>query len=349
MRTAQGRPGAAPRFAFVIVEILRYLCSNQTNRNMELSEIIEQHIASIRLPEKPAGLYQPIRYALEGGGKRLRPLLAVQACRACGGSVYDVMPAALALEMFHNFTLVHDDIMDRSAMRRGRPSVPARFGANQAILSGDAMLTLASQLALGVPQKVVAPVAAEFNDMALRVYEGQQLDTEFESRRNVTTDEYFHMISLKTGALLASACRIGAMVGGADDRTVEALGDYGLQLGLAFQLRDDWLDTFGDAATFGKPIGGDIINEKETWMLITARHESHGELDAILEEDLADDEKIHQVRRLYERLRIGERCDAAAAEHHALAIAALDRAVFADEALREFFVETAERMASRKI
>jgi len=315
----------------------------------EISEMIERRIASIALPERPAGLYLPVRYALEGGGKRLRPLLAVQACRACGGSAEDAMDAALALEMFHNFTLVHDDIMDHSDTRRGRQSVTARYGENQAILSGDAMLTLASALVAHVPAAVAAQVAAEFHEMALRVYEGQQLDTEFETRRNVTINEYFEMISLKTGALLAAACRIGALIGGADDATASAFYDYGMELGLAFQLRDDWLDTFGDAATFGKPIGGDIVNEKETWMLITARNDSHGELDEILAEDLEPQEKIRQVTRLYERLRVGERCDAAAAEHHALAIAALDRASIADAGLRDFFIDTVDRMASRKL
>ena len=246
----------------------------------EISEMIERRLASIELPERARGLYEPVRYALEGGGKRLRPLLAVQACRACGGSADDAVDAALGLEMFHNFTLVHDDIMDNSDTRRGRPSVAARFGNNQAILSGDAMLTLASQLMERVPEGVARAVMSEFNDMALRVYEGQQLDTEFE-HRNATIDEYFEMIRLKTGALLASACRIGAMIGGADKATADALYEYGMELGIAFQLRDDWLDTFGDAATFGKPIGGDIVNEKKTWMLITARRESHGELDAI--------------------------------------------------------------------
>ncbi|MBJ2184495.1 MAG: polyprenyl synthetase family protein [Muribaculaceae bacterium] len=314
----------------------------------EISEMIERRLASIELPERARGLYEPVRYALEGGGKRLRPLLAVQACRACGGSADDAVDAALGLEMFHNFTLVHDDIMDNSDTRRGRPSVAARFGNNQAILSGDAMLTLASQLMERVPEGVARAVMSEFNDMALRVYEGQQLDTEFE-HRNATIDEYFEMIRLKTGALLASACRIGAMIGGADKATADALYEYGMELGIAFQLRDDWLDTFGDAATFGKPIGGDIVNEKKTWMLITARRESHGELDAILDEDLEPAEKIRQVTRLYERLRVGDRCDAAAAEHHALAIAALDKAQLAEPQLREFFIETVDRMASRKL
>lgn len=315
----------------------------------DISEMIERRIESLPLPERPSGLYEPVRYALAAGGKRLRPLLAVQACVACGGSPDDVMDAALALEMFHNFTLVHDDIMDNSPTRRGRLSVAAKFGDNQAILSGDAMLTLACRLASRVPAAVAAQVMDEFNDMALKVYEGQQFDTEFEHRKNVTVKEYFEMISLKTGALLASACRIGAVVGGADEATARAMYDYGMELGLAFQLRDDWLDTFGDAATFGKPIGGDIVNEKETWMLITARADSHGELDAILDEDLEPQEKIRQVTRLYERLKVGERCDAAAAEHHALAIAALDKAKFAEPAMREFFVETVDRMASRRI
>jgi geranylgeranyl diphosphate synthase type II len=312
----------------------------------EISEMIERRIASIDLPSRPAGLYEPVRYALEGGGKRLRPLLAVQACR---GTADEAMPAALALEMFHNFTLVHDDIMDRSDVRRGRPSAAARFGSNQAILSGDAMLTFASCLVSQVPARAVAEVTAVFNDMALRVYEGQQLDTEFETRKNVTIDEYFEMIGLKTGALLSAACRIGAIIGDADPATADALAEYGMELGLAFQLRDDWLDTFGDHATFGKPIGGDIVNEKETWMLITARRESHGELDSILAEDLEPQEKIRQVTRLYERLRVGERCDAAAAEHHALAIAALDHAKFSDESLKQFFVDVVDRMASRNI
>ena len=139
------------------------------------------------------------------------------------------------------------------------------------------------------------------------------------------------------------------MIGGADKATADALYEYGMELGIAFQLRDDWLDTFGDAATFGKPIGGDSVNEKKTWMLITARRESHGELDAILDEDLEPAEKIRQVTRLYERLRVGDRCDAAAAEHHALAIAALDKAQLAEPQLREFFIETVDRMASRKL
>ncbi|MDE6270760.1 MAG: polyprenyl synthetase family protein [Muribaculaceae bacterium] len=315
----------------------------------EISEAIERHITSLDIPARPAGLYEPVRYALAGGGKRLRPLLCVQSCIACGGSAADAMDAAMALEMFHNFTLVHDDIMDHSPMRRGRPSVAARYGENQAILSGDAMLTLASRLASKAPAAVAPRVLAEFNEMALRVYEGQQLDTEFESRKDVTLEEYFEMISLKTGALLASACRIGAMIGGADEATVEALGRYGMELGLAFQLRDDWLDTFGDATTFGKPIGGDILNEKETWLLITARSESRGALDAILEEDLEDAEKVAQVTRLYNRLGVGERCDVAAAEHHALAVEALNDATFARPELRAFFVHTVNRMASRSI
>lgn len=315
----------------------------------QLSQEIEQHIATLPLPERPSGLYEPVRYALEAGGKRLRPLLCLQACLACGGSTADAMSAALALEMFHNFTLVHDDIMDGSDTRRGRPSVAARYGSNQAILSGDAMLTLAARLIARVPEAVAAPVAVEFNEMALRVYEGQQLDTEFEHRKDVEVEEYFEMISLKTGALLAAACRIGAMIAGAPEETCSALYDYGMELGLAFQLRDDWLDTFGDAGTFGKPIGGDIINEKETWMLITARRDSYGELDAILAEDLEPEEKIMQVTRLFNRLEVGERCDAAAAAHHAKALEALDRAVLKCPEYKEFFVETVDRMASRKI
>ena len=314
-----------------------------------ISEMIESSLRALDMPARPAGLYEPVRYALEAGGKRLRPLLCVQACRACGGTAEDAMNAALALEMFHNYTLVHDDIMDHSDTRRGRPSVAAKYGENQAILSGDTMLTLACRLASRVPEAVAAKVMELFNEMALRVYEGQQLDTEFETRKRVSIAEYFEMISLKTGALLAAACQIGAIIGGADEAKAKAFFDYGMELGLAFQLRDDWLDTFGDAATFGKPIGGDIINEKKTWMLITARAESHGALDEILAEDLEPREKIRQVTRLYNRLHVGERCDAEAAAHHAQALNALKRAQISNSELHDFFVDTVDRMASRKI
>lgn len=312
----------------------------------QLSQDIEQQIASLPLPERAPGLYEPVRYALAAGGKRLRPLLCLEACLACGGDPAEAMPAALALEMFHNFTLVHDDIMDGSDTRRGRPSVAARYGSNQAILSGDAMLTLAACIIAGVPAPVAAAVAGEFNEMALRVYEGQQLDTEFETRKDVTVDEYFEMISLKTGALLASACRIGAMIAGAPEATCRALYDYGMELGLAFQLRDDWLDTFGDPLEFGKEIGGDIVNGKKTWLLITALEESDGEVADILREDLEPEERIRQIVRVYRRLEIDTRCSALVKEYSRKAIDAL-RGVDMDGKLRDFFISLAKESAER--
>lgn len=315
----------------------------------EISEAIERHIAGLDLPARPAGLYEPVRYALDGGGKRLRPLLCVQSCLACGGTEADAMDAALALEMFHNFTLVHDDIMDRSPMRRGRPSVAARYGENQAILSGDAMLALASRLAGRVPEAVAPRVLAEFNGMALRVYEGQQLDTEFESRKDVTLDEYFEMISLKTGALLAAACRIGAIIAGAGDATVDALGQYGMELGLAFQLRDDWLDTFGDAATFGKPIGGDINQAKKTFLYVSGMSANPEEVKALKMgmELPAGDMRVKTVTRIYEKLHLDEVCRKAAASYSAKALKAAKATGLPEERL-DSFKYLLDRLSGRK-
>lgn len=314
-----------------------------------LSDITARALADIKYPGECGGLYTPVDYTLSSGGKRLRPALCLAACQAVCGDPLKALDQAIAIEMFHNFTLIHDDVMDRSDTRRGRPTVYAKWGDVQAILSGDALLTMATARVMMCDDDKLRPVLDCFNDTAQEVYIGQQLDMEFESDDNVTVDEYLRMIFLKTSALLCGSISLGAIVAGADRETVNALYRYAKALGLAFQLRDDWLDTFGDAATFGKPIGGDIVNEKKTWMLITARRESHGELDAILDEDLEPAEKIRQVTRLYERLRVGDRCDAAAAEHHALAIAALDKAQLAEPQLREFFIETVDRMASRKL
>lgn len=311
----------------------------------EISEMIERRLASIELPERARGLYEPVRYALEGGGKRLRPLLAVQACRACGGSADDAVDAALGLEMFHNFTLVHDDIMDNSDTRRGRPSVAARFGNNQAILSGDAMLTLASQLMERVPEGVARAVMSEFNDMALRVYEGQQLDTEFE-HRNATIDEYFEMIRLKTGALLASACRIGAMIGGADKATADALYEYGMELGIAFQLRDDWLDTFGDPAVFGKRIGGDIVNRKKTWLFINALNEAPADMAAALSDNPGREELVKAVTDIYLRLNLSERCDLLIQDYYNEAVDAISEAHISEDD-RDWFIALAKKLSHR--
>lgn len=274
-----------------------------------LSAIVEDAIRALRYPSVASRLYDPIKYTLESGGKRLRPVLALTCfCGLSGCNPQDALHQALAIELFHNFTLLHDDVMDNADLRRGRLTVHRRWNSNVAILSGDAMLTLArQQLAIDARDRIDV-LGKCFDSTAMEVYQGQQLDMEFETRTNVSVDEYMQMITLKTGVLLGCACRTGAIMADADEATAEALYNYGVALGLAFQLRDDWLDTFGDPAVFGKAIGGDILNRKKTWLLITALHDEPEELPAILAEDLEDDEMIEQVRNLYIRRNVGDRC-----------------------------------------
>lgn len=269
---------------------------------------INQEIGRLDFGKEPKGLYEPIGYTLAGGGKRVRPTLALMACRLFGGKEEEVLPAALALEVFHNFTLLHDDVMDKADTRRGRETVWKKWNANTAILSGDEMLIEAYKLLAELPEKHIATVLPVFNKMASEICEGQQLDMDFESRslREVTISEYMEMIRLKTSVLLATALQIGAMIADADERQQQALYEYGIHLGLAFQIQDDLLDCFGDAATFGKPIGGDIVEGKKTFMLLTAYKEGgeafETQVNALRTAEKQD--KIRAVKELYERLRV---------------------------------------------
>ena len=262
----------------------------------------------------PEGLYKPIVYGLEQGGKRLRPVILLAACDAVGGDSAKALPQAAAIEMYHNFTLLHDDVMDKADLRRGKPTVCNKWDDNTAILSGDTMLTLATQLVVdGVEPQKAMRLLKEFNETAIGVYEGQQYDMEFEARTDVTIDEYMEMIRLKTSVLLAGAARIGAVMGDADERNANALYDFAVNLGLAFQLQDDYLDCFGDAKVFGKRIGGDILCGKKTFMTVAAlqRMASAAEreaflrlLDAPAEGVEAEEAKIAQAIACYRRLDI---------------------------------------------
>lgn len=310
--------------------------------------IIEQNIKNISYPASPAGLYQPIAYTLDGGGKRLRPTLVLAACEAFGGDVAMALNQALAVEMFHNFTLLHDDVMDRADMRRGRPTVHIRWDDRTAILSGDAMLTLSGILVrTGCDAEKALMASALLDRTAMEVYEGQQLDMDFETRTDVTVDDYMEMIRLKTSVLLGCACRMGAVMAGADEVSAQALYDYGVDLGLAFQLQDDWLDTYGDPIVFGKGIGGDIVNDKKTWLSITAREEdSSGVMIRRFESPAEDDEKIRLVRDVYNSLNLGERCHELIDRYVDDAIKHLDNAAITPAA-KNFFIEIAEHSRTR--
>ena len=276
--------------------------------NDQLLAIFENYLAQLELPEEPELLYAPIEYSLAEGGKRLRPLLLLLSCEAFSGNYKTALDAAAAVEVFHNFTLLHDDIMDHSPMRRGKPSVAARWGENVAILSGDAMLITAYRLLCGTPAAMLGRVMEVFNTMAVGVCEGQQYDMDFETRQKVSVVEYMRMIELKTSVLLAGSAMIGALIGGASEADARKLYKYAIELGLAFQLQDDLLDSYGDER-LGKPIGGDILEGKKTYLMITAMsHATEEEREVLrkthLDPTLSREEKIARVRAVYDKLDI---------------------------------------------
>ncbi len=288
---------------------------------------IEKAIQALDWHREPYGLYEPIAYTLASGGKRLRPQLVLLGTELFGAEATRALPAALAIEVFHNFTLLHDDVMDKAPVRRGKPTVHVRWDDNTAILSGDQMMIEAYRLLAQLPDAVLPTVLRLFNQMATEICEGQQYDMEFERRTDVSLDEYMHMIRLKTSVLLATALQIGAYIAGATEVQQQALYDYGIHVGLAFQIQDDVLDVYGDPATFGKTIGGDILCNKKTCMLLTARENATGADLAELERLLAaapSEEKIQAMTALYTRLHTREQCEALIAQHTDAAIALLD-------------------------
>ena len=287
-------------------------------------ELINKAIASIEYPQTPFGLYEPVKYQLDMGGKRVRPLLAVMACDMFGGDVNEAVSPALGLEIFHNFTLLHDDVMDKADIRRGRPTVHKAWNENTAILSGDAMQIIATQKVCEAPLRVLKDVLDLYNKTALEICEGQQYDMDFETRDDVTREEYIEMIRLKTAVLLGCALKMGAIIAGATSQQADAVYKFGENIGLAFQLQDDYLDVYGDAKTFGKKIGGDILNNKKTYMLISAltmaKGESKEKLQALLV-GKADDEKIAQVTAIYSELGIDKIAREKIAEYSQKALA----------------------------
>jgi len=240
----------------------------QTQKYRQLvSALIDKYLAK----DKPESLYEPMRYALQGGGKMLRPTLALIACCAVGGNEKDALDAAAAIELAHNFTLVHDDIMDNDEMRRGRDTVYKKWDANVGILSGDALLVKAYEALNQVNSAYLPRTLKEFNQAILKVCEGQALDMEFESRQDVTLEEYYYMIDRKTARLFSLSCVTGAILGGGSETEIESLRTFGLELGRAFQIQDDLLDLLADQKTLGKDIGSDIQANKKTFLMLYIR------------------------------------------------------------------------------
>ena len=275
---------------------------------------IQDRIANLDWNRKPNGLYEPIAYTMAAGGKRVRPQLAMIACELFGGNVEEVAPAAMALEVFHNFTLLHDDVMDHAEVRRGRPTVHVKWNANTAILSGDQMLIEAYKLLSNVPARVLPQVLQLFNKMATEICEGQQYDVDFEQQDQVEITDYLMMIRLKTAVLLATALQMGSMIAGAGIEHQHALYEFGIYIGLAFQIQDDILDVWGNPATFGKAVGGDISCNKKTFVQLTAMQMANQEQQKQLQDwysQVLDDnaENIAAVTAIYNEIGVRSACE----------------------------------------
>lgn len=276
----------------------------------DFRQIIEDQIRMLERPVRPEGLYDPVKYILSLGGKRLRPALCLTAAALFGDYSAAVFPA-IGLEVFHNFTLLHDDIMDQSSVRRNQPTVHEKWDNNTAILSGDVMLIKAYELMVKSPIGVLPQVLEVFNKTATEVCEGQQFDMDFEKTTDVTEDGYLDMIRLKTAVLIGASLKIGGILGGGSLRDCSLLYKFGQDIGMAFQLQDDWLDVYGDQEAFGKRIGNDILTNKKTFLLITAlnrlENESKKELLGWLErKEYLAEEKIAAVTHLFDEAEVAE-------------------------------------------
>lgn len=318
----------------------------------EIQEKVNAYIASLPYERKPKSLYDPIEYVLAAGGKRIRPSFVLMAYNLFHDDVDRILPVATALETYHNYTLLHDDLMDKADMRRGRPTVHKKWDDNTAILSGDTMLVLAYEHLTKCDTKYLKPALDLFTETALEVSEGQQFDMEFETRNDVAEEEYIEMIRLKTSVLLACALKMGAVVAGASDADANALYAFGEKVGLAFQLQDDLLDVYGDPKVFGKAIGGDITSNKKTFMLINAFNRADAGTRAELERwttatEFDPAEKIAAVTEIYNRLGIDKLAEQRIKEYFEQSRQHLDELSVSDDrkaVLREY----TERMMNRK-
>ncbi|MCM1337966.1 MAG: polyprenyl synthetase family protein [Candidatus Amulumruptor caecigallinarius] len=325
--------------------------TNPAETLSRLAGYVNAELANLSTPREMGTLDTIARYALDGGGKRLRPVLTLATCMALNPDATErtALWQALGVEIFHNFTLVHDDVMDRSDTRRGRPSVWAERGEAMAILGGDAMLTLAEMTVMHDAGEHLRAVLEAFHAGSMEVYAGQELDMAFEDRADVTTSEYLRMIMLKTAALLRCAVTLGAIMADASTEATEAMRAYAIGLGMAFQLRDDYLDTYGDAATFGKPIGGDIANGKKTWLLTEAlASEAAPRIEAIYaDSSLSRQERFDAVKAIYDELELPDKLNKLVKQYSDMAILALEDAAM-PAPWQEFFTHLARSAESRE-
>ena len=318
---------------------------------MDIKNYVKTYFEQIDWNQEPKNLYEPIDYALQSGGKRIRPTLVLMAAQMFGGNIEQCIKPAAAMEIFHNFTLLHDDVMDNADVRRGRPTIKAKWDDNTAILSGDAMLIKAYQYLEEVSADKLLPVLKLFSQTALEVCEGQQYDTDFEKREDVTIEEYYEMIRLKTAVLLAGCLKLGAILGGASEADANNLYDFGIAIGIAFQLRDDYLDCYGDEKTFGKKIGGDILCGKRTFLLIqtlkkcgVSQRQTISQL--LNNKTIGGEEKIATIIDIYTQMEMPRVCNEAMEEYYAKAMDAIAKINKTDEE-KAPFIEFAKQLMGR--
>lgn len=292
------------------------------------SKLIEKEIATFSFPSSPANLYDPLRYFMTLGGKRMRPMLTLMSAKLFHKSEAESMNAALAVELFHNFSLIHDDIMDEAPLRRAKQTVHEKWNSNIAILSGDVLFVKAYELICKNPPHLIPALMQVFNRTAIEVCEGQQMDMDFETRNDVSSEEYIEMIRLKTSVLLGCALEMGAILGETSAENRKALYDFGVHLGIAFQIQDDLLDLYGNPEKVGKKVGGDVLANKKTLLSILAKSKaSEKQLTQLsfLQNEQNDTEKITQTRSIFESLQIQELCKEEMSKHYSFAMTALSR------------------------
>ena len=317
----------------------------------QLLEKVNEHIDRLDYAREPMNLYEPVKYILALGGKRIRPVMMLMAYNMYRDDVDKILDPALALEIYHNFTLLHDDLMDNADVRRGKPTVHKRWDANTAILSGDVMLSLADVYMSRIDDASFRQVMATFHQTSIEIAEGQQYDMDFETRTDVAEQEYIEMIRLKTSVLLACALKIGAILGGASEDDAAHLYRLGECIGLAFQLRDDYLDVYGDPKVFGKKIGGDILCNKKTYLYINALRLADKEQRAVLDywataTNVVPEEKIAAVTEVYNQVGLPKMSRDIEEHYYSLAKAELEALSVNEEnkqVLREFMAALMER------
>lgn len=326
--------------------------------NMEFLHSFQKHfehyLAEYSFLAEPRGLYEPIDYIMRLGGKRLRPVALLMAAGGFGRDPQEALPAALAFEVFHNFSLVHDDIMDEAPLRRGKPAVHTKYDLNTGILSGDMMLIQSYDLLVKAsPVHLLAPILQRFNQTAREVCEGQQMDVDFEKSQSVTIDHYLRMIELKTSVLFAACLEVGALLGGASQEDARKLYEYGRHLGIAFQIQDDILDTYGDPQKFGKKVGGDIVQNKKTFLVLTcleqASQADRQALGKLMSEKTAhESEKIAAVRSIFDRVGVQQLAETAKKSFKNQGLDYLEQTTELDPETKTAFLALADYLLGRE-